>query len=127
MRCRAIYSEADLFAFAAAPIALPRPRAAPPKAWAVPLARNAPAAPADTAGIAGMHPTVMRTAASIDMVLGYSVASDSRDAHVCNNQAGTSAIRCTASTSRVIHECLAQKNRRKSYDLGQILASSQLP
>lgn len=56
---------------------LPRPTAMDPMACAVPLARKAPPAPAVIAGMAGMEPTVMRTAEMAVMALGCSTVRNS--------------------------------------------------
>ena len=75
----------------------PNPSATLPSACAVVLARNAPAAPAETAGMAGIEPSVIRMAPTTDIVRGYSDVRFSRDTQVWRSQSGTSARRCIAS------------------------------
>lgn len=64
------------------------PTAMEPKACAVPLARKAPPAPAEMAGMAGMEPTVMRTAERADMTLGCSVVRKSSAVQALRSQMG---------------------------------------
>lgn len=73
-------------------IMVPRPTATAPAACTAPDARRAPPAPPAMKGRAGMLPTVMRTAAKVDITLGCSVVSRSRAPHASNSQAGTSVI-----------------------------------
>ena len=61
-----------------------------PIACAVPLARNVPAAPADTAGRAGIDPTVIRIAEITPMVVGYSTLRSLSASHARSSHTGTS-------------------------------------
>lgn len=81
---------------------VPSATATEPIVCAVPLAKTAPAAPAETAGRAGMAPIVMRAAAIIDIVFGYSLMSSSKAIHDSMSHKGALTISSVAEEIRII-------------------------
>ena len=71
---------------------LPTPTAIDPIACAVPLAKNAPPAPVAMAGIAGIEPTVINTAAMAVIVFGCSVVRKPKACEALRSHVGACAV-----------------------------------